>query len=52
MVGGGVWYYVLRPEALGELGRGVFFHYVAVAICAAVIWLIMRPFITRLKIPA
>jgi hypothetical protein len=51
MVGGGVWYYVLRPEALGELGRGVFFHYVAVAICAAVIWLIMRPFISRRKIP-
>ncbi len=42
---GAAWYYLLRPESLQSLGQGVFFRYVAVAICAGMIWLIMRPFI-------
>lgn len=46
-VGGAAWYYALRPETLAGLGRGVVMHYVAVAICAAVVWLIMRPFIRK-----
>ena len=49
MIGGGAWFYALQPEGLGELGRAVFFHYAAVAICAGLIWLIMRPFINRAK---
>ena len=46
-VGGAAWYYTLRPETLPGLGRGVVMHYVAVAIVALLIWLIMRPFISR-----
>jgi len=49
MVGGGVWYYTLNLESLPKLGSAVVTHYVAVAICAAVIWLMMRPFIVRAK---
>jgi len=46
-VGGAVWYYLLKPEALGALGRAMGGHYAAVFICAALIWLIMRPFLRR-----
>jgi hypothetical protein len=48
-VGGAAWYYMLKPAAIIGLGRGVVMHYAAVAVCALVIWLIMRPFIWTKK---
>lgn len=49
MVGGGVWYYVLKPETLPNLGGAIVTHYMAVGICAGLIWLIMWPFIVRVR---
>jgi len=49
MVGGGAWYYTLNPQSLPSLGGAVVTHYVAVAICAGTIWLMMRPFIVRAR---
>jgi len=46
-VGAGVWYYALKPEALGNFARAALGHYAAVFICAALIALIMWPFIRR-----
>ena len=44
---GAAWYYALKPDTLPGLGQAVVSHYVAVAICALLIWLIMWPFIRR-----
>jgi hypothetical protein len=43
-------YYLPHPADFASLPRSTVFHYLAVAICAAVIWLIMRPFIWRGKL--
>jgi len=44
-VGGATWYYMVKPASPVSLGQATIMHYVAVCICALVIWLIMRPFI-------
>ena len=44
-LGGAAWFYVLQPARIGGLANSIFFHYLAVAICAGLIWLIMRPFV-------
>jgi hypothetical protein len=49
MVGGAAWYYLLMPERLPNLGGAIVTHYLAVGICAGLIWLIMRPFVGRGK---
>jgi hypothetical protein len=49
-VAGAAWYYIVKPATLGSLGGSIVTHYLAVAICAGLIWLIMRPFVSRKKI--
>ncbi|MGI9290633.1 MAG: hypothetical protein ACR2QG_05050 [Gammaproteobacteria bacterium] len=49
-VAGAGWFYVLQPAKLGGLGNAIFGHYLAVAVCAGLVWLIMRPFVTGKQI--
>jgi hypothetical protein len=53
-IGGALWAYMVAPNVVDGLGRGILVQYGAVAICAGLIWLIMRPFIWsgKLKQPA
>lgn len=42
---GAAWFYAVNPGKLGGLGNAIVGHYVAVAVCAVLIWLIIWPFI-------
>ncbi len=51
-VAAAAWYYSLRPaDSLAGLSQSVLFHYTAVAICAGVIWLILRSFVGSRALP-